>query len=121
MGSKRPDQYAVDAGEPNAKDNETLSGPAPQIEEKQKLAESRAEATRESFIPQGGKNPALADLQQRREQRQNDEEARRAEGDEAHGGESRGRKSRSRGSRDDDRSDVATRGDRRSPDAERTE
>jgi hypothetical protein len=89
-----------------ATDYTSRRGPELKEQDKQEVAEQRAEA-REGFIPKAGKNPALADLQQRREKQQEEQSEQRADVD-----------------ADDertDRSDVATQGDRRSQDAERTE
>jgi hypothetical protein len=67
MGGKRPDQYNIDPGEAGATDykDRTLDQHVRE-EDKQKLTQSE-KAEHESFIPKAGKNPALADLQARRD------------------------------------------------------
>ena len=78
MGGKRSDQYQIDQGEAGATDYKW----SPDHADKALLNQEKAELAsndvkdRESLIPRGGKNPALADLQERREQQK---EARRLE------------------------------------------
>ncbi len=85
MGGKRPDQYNIDPGEAGATDYKW----SPDHLDKGLLAQEKAELAsndvqdRESFIPKGGKNPALEDLQQRREQRQREEQGENADNGDA--------------------------------------
>ena len=83
MGGKRPDQYNIDPGEAGATDYKW----SPDHQDKGLIAQEKAELAsndvqdRESMIPKTGKNPALADLQQRREERRREEQG----GDAANG------------------------------------
>jgi phage shock protein A len=71
MGGKRSDQHNIDPGEAGATDYKW----APTHQDEGIIAREKAELAsndvkeRESFIPRSGKNPALADLQEKREQR----------------------------------------------------
>lgn len=67
MGSKRPDQYHTDPRAAGAADNQDRGDhPAIKEEDKQRLAEQRAEERREAKIPEHHENPALARERERK-------------------------------------------------------
>lgn len=77
MGDKRPNQHQTDHGGAGASDFKWNPDNADEgiIEREKSELASNDVKDRESKIPRRGKNPALADLQQRREQRAREQEA----------------------------------------------
>ena len=70
MGGKRPDQYNIDPGETLATDYKTIDedrGVRQQDIQEVSLTEKK-DREHGSFIPHGGKNPALEALQHKREE-----------------------------------------------------